>query len=162
MSLTGLVGSGFTGPVPVAPGATEAGISRLFGGDNVVQFGPSSALPHGASTERALAADEAVLIDAWDKPEGYYYDITRSTFFGSPSDEYRKVWEIVLEAQGAAIADGADRARSGEAIDHAGDGGVDLAGFHDFVADHAADLRIALDATLVHNRLAREAVADEA
>ena len=87
----------------LAPGATESEISRAFGGDNVVQFGPSSALPHGASTERALTRDEAVLIDAWDKPEGYYYDITRSTFFGRPSDEYRKIWEIVLEAQGAAI-----------------------------------------------------------
>lgn len=85
------------------PGATEARISAAFGGENVVQFGPSSALPHGASTERALALNEAVLIDAWDKPEGYYYDITRSTFFGSPDDEYRKVWAIVLEAQGAAI-----------------------------------------------------------
>ncbi len=85
------------------PGATEAEISSAFGGDNVVQFGPSSALPHGASTERALARDEAVLIDAWDKPEGYYYDITRSTVFGKPSEEYRKVWAIVLEAQSAAI-----------------------------------------------------------
>jgi len=87
----------------LSPGATEAQISSAFGGDNVVQFGPSSALPHGASTDRALARGEAVLIDAWDKPEGYYYDITRSTFFGKPSDEYRKVWSIVLEAQGAAI-----------------------------------------------------------
>lgn len=93
----------------LAPGITEAGISRAFGGDNVVQFGPSSALPHGASTERALSRNEAVLIDAWDKPEGYYYDITRSTFFGHPPDEYRKIWEIVLEAQGAAI----DRAAPG-------------------------------------------------
>jgi Xaa-Pro dipeptidase len=91
------------------PGATEAEVSRLFGGENVVQFGPSSALPHGASTERALAPDEAVLIDAWDKPEGYYYDITRSTWFGKPSDEYRKIWSVVLEAQGAAI----ERARPG-------------------------------------------------
>jgi Xaa-Pro aminopeptidase len=85
------------------PGATEEQISAAFGGENVVQFGPSSAFPHGASTARELARDEAVLIDAWDRPEGYYYDITRSTFFGRPSDEYRKVWEIVLEAQGAAI-----------------------------------------------------------
>ncbi|HEY6066423.1 MAG TPA: Xaa-Pro peptidase family protein, partial [Thermoanaerobaculia bacterium] len=87
----------------LAAGAIEAKISSAFGGENVVQFGPSSALPHGASTDRALAPGEAVLIDAWDKPEGYYYDITRSTFFGKPSDEYRKVWSIVLEAQGAAI-----------------------------------------------------------
>ena len=91
------------------PGATEVEISALVGGENVVQFGPSSALPHGASTERALAREEAVLIDAWDKPEGYYYDITRSTWFGNPSDEYRQIWDIVLEAQAAAI----DRAAPG-------------------------------------------------
>ena len=85
------------------PGSVEADISHLFGGENVVQFGPSSALPHGASTSRTLGSGEAVLIDAWDKPEGYYYDITRSTFFGEPTPEYRKVWEVVLDAQSAAI-----------------------------------------------------------
>jgi Xaa-Pro aminopeptidase len=87
----------------LAPGAVESDISTLFGGENMVQFGPSSALPHGASTARTLGRDEAVLIDAWDRPEGYYYDITRSTFFGKPTDEYRKIWSIVLEAQTAAI-----------------------------------------------------------
>jgi Xaa-Pro dipeptidase len=85
------------------PGSIEADMSRLFGGENVVQFGESSALPHGASTSRPLSKGEAVLIDAWDRPEGYYYDITRSTFFGQPPDEYRKIWSIVLEAQSAAI-----------------------------------------------------------
>ncbi|HEV2065086.1 MAG TPA: Xaa-Pro peptidase family protein [Thermoanaerobaculia bacterium] len=87
----------------LAPGAVEADVSGAFGGDNVVQFGESSALPHGASTARRLAPGEAVLIDAWDKPEGYFYDITRSTFFGKPSDEYRKIWSIVLDAQSAGI-----------------------------------------------------------
>ncbi len=91
------------------PGCLESEISWLFGGENVVQFGPSSASPHGASGARALARGEAVLIDAWDKPEGYYYDITRSTYYGTPTDEYRKVWSIVLEAQSAAI----DRAAPG-------------------------------------------------
>jgi Xaa-Pro dipeptidase len=91
------------------PGSVEAEISHAFGGENVVQFGPSSALPHGASGPRTLARGEAVLIDAWDKPEGYFYDITRSTFFGTPTAEYRKIWEVVLEAQGAAI----DRAAPG-------------------------------------------------
>jgi Xaa-Pro dipeptidase len=85
------------------PGSTEEEISHLVGGENVVQFGPSSALPHGASGSRALEKGQAVLIDAWDRPEGYYYDITRSTWFGEPTAEYRKVWEIVLEAQTAAI-----------------------------------------------------------
>jgi len=87
----------------LSSGCTEADISRLFGGENVVQFGESSALPHGASTDRRLAPGDAVLIDAWDRPDGYYYDITRSTVFGNPTDEYRKVWSIVLDAQSAAI-----------------------------------------------------------
>jgi Xaa-Pro dipeptidase len=87
----------------LSPGAVEADISHLFGGENVVQFGPSSALPHGASGPRSLSRGEAVLIDAWDKPEGYYYDITRSTFFGPPTAEYRKIWQIVLDAQTAGI-----------------------------------------------------------
>jgi Xaa-Pro dipeptidase len=87
----------------LTPGSVEAEISHAFGGENVVQFGSSSALPHGASGPRTLSRGEAVLIDAWDKPEGYYYDITRSTFFGTPTAEYRKIWDVVLEAQGAAI-----------------------------------------------------------
>jgi Xaa-Pro dipeptidase len=85
------------------PGCLEAEISALVGGENMVQFGPSSAFPHGASGSTPLSKDQAVLIDAWDKPDGYYYDITRSTFYGTPTDEYRKVWSIVLEAQSAAI-----------------------------------------------------------
>jgi Xaa-Pro dipeptidase len=85
------------------PGSIEAEISHAFGGDNVVQFGSSSALPHGASGPRTLAKNEAVLIDAWDRPGGYYYDITRSTFFGTPTDEYRTIWSTVLDAQTAGI-----------------------------------------------------------
>ena len=42
-------------------------------------------------------------IDAWDRPEGYYYDITRSTWFGRPTEEYRRIWSVVLDAQSAAI-----------------------------------------------------------
>jgi Xaa-Pro dipeptidase len=85
------------------PGCLEAEISALVGGENMVQFGPSSAFPHGASGSTPLSRDQAVLIDAWDRPDGYFYDITRSTFYGKPTDEYRKVWSIVLDAQSAAI-----------------------------------------------------------
>ena len=113
------------------PGSVEADVSHLFGGDNVVQFGESSALPHGASTGRLLAPGEAVLIDAWDRPEGYYYDITRSTFFGRPTDEYRQIWSIVLEAQSAAI----DRAAPGVAcqeVDAAARRVIEKAGFGEY------------------------------
>jgi len=115
----------------LAPGAVESDVSRLFGGENMVQFGPSSSLPHGASTARALGRDEAVLIDAWDHPEGYYYDITRSTFFGKPTDEYRKIWSIVLDAQTAAI----ERAAPGVAcheVDAAARRVIEKAGYGEY------------------------------
>ncbi len=115
----------------LVPGAVESEISQLFGGDNVVQFGPSSAMPHGASTSRALSRNEAVLIDAWDRPEGYYYDITRSTYFGKPTDEYRKIWSVVLEAQSAGI----DRAAPGVPcfeVDAAARRVIEKAGYGEF------------------------------
>ena len=113
------------------PGSVEAQISHDFGGENVVQFGPSSALPHGASSPRALGKGEAVLIDAWDKPEGYYYDITRSTWFGTPTDEYRKVWSVVLEAQGAAIEKAAPGVACSE-VDAAARRVIERAGFGEY------------------------------
>ena len=115
----------------LAPGSVEADISRAFGGENVVQFGPSSALPHGASGGRALARGDAVLIDAWDRPGGYYYDITRSTCFGTPTDEYRKIWSVVLDAQTAAI----EAARPGVPcfqVDAAARRVIDAAGYGDY------------------------------
>ncbi len=113
------------------PGAIEAEISHAFGGDNVVQFGPSSALPHGASTARALGKNEAILIDAWDRPEGYYYDITRSTYFGQPTDEYRNIWSVVLEAQTAAIEKAAPGVACSE-VDAAARRVIDRAGYGTF------------------------------
>jgi Xaa-Pro aminopeptidase len=112
----------------LAVGTVESDVSRHFGGDNVVQFGPSSALPHGASGPRALARGEAVLIDAWDRPEGYFYDITRSTFFGTPTDEYRKIWTVVLDAQTAAIEKAAPGVACSE-VDAAARAVIDRAGY---------------------------------
>lgn len=112
----------------LSPGVSEQQVSSSFPGENVVQFGPSAAIPHGEATSRHLQKNEAVLIDAWDNPEGYFYDITRSTFFGQPTDEYRKVWQIVHEAQGAAI----ERAAPGVAcseVDAAARAVIEKAGY---------------------------------
>jgi len=115
----------------LAPGVREAEVSAAFGGENVVQFGPSAAVPHGEASARALSRNEAVLIDAWDNPEGYYYDITRSTFYGTPTDEYRRVWDVVHEAQGAAI----DRAKPGvrcAEVDAAARAVIEKAGYGEY------------------------------
>lgn len=80
--------------------------SRGSPGGGLVQFGPSSALPHGGPSAGQLAKETVVLIDAGSRIQGYTSDITRTIWFGdAPSDEFKKVYNIVHDAQTAAIAD---------------------------------------------------------
>ncbi|HKC38447.1 MAG TPA: Xaa-Pro peptidase family protein [Gemmatimonadales bacterium] len=78
--------------------------SRSSPGGGLVQFGPSSALPHGGPSAGQLARETVVLIDAGSRVEGYTSDITRTIWFGdAPADEFKKVYNIVHDAQTAAI-----------------------------------------------------------
>src|SRR5437660_525509 len=78
--------------------------SRGSPGGGLVQFGQSSALPHGGPSAGQLARETVVLIDAGSRVEGYTSDITRTIWFGdAPSDEFKKVYNIVHDAQTAAI-----------------------------------------------------------
>jgi Xaa-Pro aminopeptidase len=78
--------------------------SRNSPGGGLVQFGPSSALPHGGPSAGQLTRETVVLIDAGSRVEGYTSDITRTIWFGdAPSDEFKKVFNIVHDAQTAAI-----------------------------------------------------------
>jgi Xaa-Pro dipeptidase len=72
-------------------------------GDGLVQFGPSSSLPHGGPGDRRLAAGDVVLIDAGCRVRGYTSDVTRTVSFGPPADEVRKVYAVVDRAQTAGI-----------------------------------------------------------
>jgi Xaa-Pro dipeptidase len=81
-----------------------------YPGYALVQFGALSALPHAHPAGDALSTDVAVLIDGGCRVEGYWSDITRTRWFGgSPPAEFRRVVDIVSEAQRAGIA----RARPG-------------------------------------------------
>jgi Xaa-Pro dipeptidase len=76
-------------------------------GGGLVQFGPSSALPHGGPGVSALEPGTPVLIDAGCRVHGYTSDITRMHFYGdTASSEYRKVFNTVLSAQTAAYEAG--------------------------------------------------------
>src|SRR5437899_2332584 len=78
--------------------------SRGSPGGGLVQFGPSSALPHGGPSAGKLTRETVVLIDAGSRVEGYTSDITRTIWFGdAPSDEFKKVYNTVHDAQTAAI-----------------------------------------------------------
>ena len=95
--------------VPARPEASRRTSPTRFGGENVVQFGPSSALPTAPRRSRPLAQGRRRADRRVGPPEGYFYDITRSTFFGDPTDEYRRIWSVVLEAQTRRDREGGSR-----------------------------------------------------
>ena len=70
----------------------------------LVQSGPNSALPHGDPSARTLKAGEPLLIDYGGCKHGYPADITRTLFLGEPSPELARVFEVVSEANRAAVA----------------------------------------------------------
>jgi len=81
--------------------------SRGSPGGGLVQFGPSSALPHGGPSAGELQRETVVLIDAGSRVEGYTSDITRTIWFGdAPSEEFKKVYNLVHDAQTAAMEAG--------------------------------------------------------
>jgi Xaa-Pro dipeptidase len=100
----------------LAVGMTERDVAQLLSremssrgssGGGLVQFGPSSALPHGGPSVGKLERETVVLIDAGSRIEGYTSDITRTMWFGdAPSDEFKKVFNLVHDAQSAAMQAG--------------------------------------------------------
>ena len=70
----------------------------------LIQSGPNSALPHGDPSSRTLQSGEPLLIDYGGRKDGYPADITRTLFLGEPNPELGRVFEVVSEANRAAIA----------------------------------------------------------
>jgi Xaa-Pro dipeptidase len=97
----------------LAVGVTEVQVASVLSqemerrgasGGGLVQFGPSSALPHGGPAGPKLARETVVLIDCGCRVGGYESDITRTIWFGDrPSDEFKQVFNVVHDAQTAAI-----------------------------------------------------------
>ena len=100
-------------------------------GGGLVQFGPSSALPHGGPGERKLGAGDVVLIDAGCKVRGYTSDVTRTVSFGPPSEEVRKVYGIVDRAQVAGI-EALRAGATGAEVDRAARRVIEAAGYGGF------------------------------
>jgi Xaa-Pro dipeptidase len=88
----------------VAGRLSDAMRSRGAAGGGLVQFGPSSALPHGGPGGPRLEREMVVLIDAGSPVQGYASDITRTIWWGdTPSEEFKKVFNTVHDAQTAAM-----------------------------------------------------------
>jgi len=69
----------------------------------IVASGPNSALPHHSLSDRKLEMGDFLLFDFAARSNGYCADMTRTVVIGTASEEQRKIYRIVLEAQERAI-----------------------------------------------------------
>ncbi|MCR5808223.1 MAG: aminopeptidase P family protein [Clostridiales bacterium] len=71
--------------------------------DTIVGSGPNGALCHATPGPRRLQKGDLVVIDFGARYNGYCSDMTRTIAIGEPSDELRKIYNIVLRAQLSAL-----------------------------------------------------------
>lgn len=72
--------------------------------DFIVVSGKNSSLPHGVPTDKKIERGDFVTMDFGAIVGGYHSDMTRTVAVGNVSEEQKKVYETVLEAQLAALA----------------------------------------------------------
>ncbi len=95
----------------IEPGWTEKQVAweiekhiREHGGDGLsfdtlVGGGERGAMPHCYPTDRPLKKGEGVVIDMGVTLDGYMSDLTRTVYLGTPDDEFKRVYDVVLAAQ---------------------------------------------------------------
>ena len=99
--------------------------------DTIIASGPNSSKPHAVPSERKIQEGDFVTIDFGCVVNGYCSDTTRTVAVGEPTEEMRKVYDIVLQAQLAGIA-AAKAGVAGEAIDGAARKVIDDAGYGEY------------------------------
>ena len=72
--------------------------------DPIVVAGPNSSLPHGVASERVIQEGDFVTMDFGALYNGYCADMTRTVAVGYATEEMKKVYNTVLEAQLAGLA----------------------------------------------------------
>jgi Xaa-Pro dipeptidase len=123
------------------PGMTNRQFSQLIDaaytrcgvtGDASCQVGEYSALPHGSLQPQTIREGEIILIDDGCTVEGYQSDISRTFVLGNATspklDKARKVFDIVHQAQSAALA-AAHPGVQCQAVDAAARNVITAAGF---------------------------------
>ena len=127
----------------IRPGVTEKEIAAKleydmlrFGAqkmsfDPIVVSGPNGSLPHGIPGDKKVANGEFITMDFGCIYNGYCSDMTRTVALGEPTEEMRKVYDVVLQAQLAGLA--ASRAGvTGKSIDAAARKVIEDAGYGDY------------------------------
>jgi len=71
--------------------------------DTIVLSGKNTSMPHGVPSDKKIKNGEFVLMDFGAVYDGYHSDMTRTICVGEPSEEMKKIYNIVLRAQISAI-----------------------------------------------------------
>ena len=72
--------------------------------DPIVVSGPNTSLPHGVAGSRVIAEGDFVTMDFGASYMGYCSDMTRTVAVGFATEEMKKIYNTVLEAQLAGLA----------------------------------------------------------
>lgn len=72
--------------------------------DLIIAYGPNGADPHHTTSSSLPEKGDTVVLDIGGTYQGYVSDMTRTVFYGQPTEEALKVYNLVLEANLAAIA----------------------------------------------------------
>jgi Xaa-Pro aminopeptidase len=72
--------------------------------ETIVASGPNGAKPHHRPSPRRIGHHELVVIDFGATVDGYRSDMTRTFSVGEPSDQARRMYEVVLDSQAAGVA----------------------------------------------------------
>ena len=98
----------------IKPGMTEKQIAKEIENyytqnaeglsfETIVASGENSSKPHAVPTERKIQEKDIITIDMGCKVNGYCSDMTRTIFVGEPTEEMKKVYDLVLNNQKFAL-----------------------------------------------------------
>ena len=67
--------------------------------ESIVAFGENTSMPHAVPTDRQLKSGDIIQFDFGAKYKGYCSDFSRVVFVDEMKDEYKEVYDFVLEQQ---------------------------------------------------------------
>ena len=69
----------------------------------IINFGKNTSEPHGASKDIKIEEGTVIMIDTGVKVNGYVSDITRTTVYGDPPEDFENIFNTLLSAQNEAF-----------------------------------------------------------
>lgn len=80
----------------------------------IVASGPNSALPHYDGHSRTIDENDVILVDSGCLYNGFHSDTTRTFFAGTPTEEQKRVFELVFSAEQLGEKEGRPGMRASE------------------------------------------------